>query len=51
MMIPIFRHVIGIDIDSQSLDIASTNAEDMEVGILYIFRSIDRYICLFLQTR
>lgn len=32
-MIPIFRHVIGIDIDSQSLDIASTNAEDMEVCI------------------
>ncbi|KMZ60336.1 Ribosomal L11 methyltransferase [Zostera marina] len=27
------EHVIGIDIDSQSLDIASTNAEDMEVNI------------------
>lgn len=28
------RHVVGIDVDSQSLEIASANAEELEVLVL-----------------
>ncbi|OAY73487.1 Methyltransferase-like protein 5 [Ananas comosus] len=34
------EHVVGIDIDPQSLEIASQNAEDLEVGINFIWSDI-----------
>ena len=37
LIIGLNRHVIGLDIDAQSIEIASTNAEDLEVFPVFYY--------------